>query len=450
MPPRALGRTPLDAWFARSVGVPLEALTRQDVERHQLGMLRQTVGWARARSPLYRERLERYAGGGDGGDGGGGGDPTSLADLRDLPLTTDDDLREHGPRLVCVSQDEIRRVVSLQSSGTTGARKRLFFTAAEQESIVDFFAAGMSAMTSPGDRVVIFLPGHAPGTVGALLATALERLDVVPVPHGFVRDVRAAVRALEDDRPTSFVALPTHALALARFVEERIARQGRARGGSVAVKCALLTADYVPPPLARAVERALRCTVFEHYGMTEMGLGGGVDCEAHDGYHLREADLLFEILDPHTGAPMPDGAAGEVVVTTLTRRAMPLLRYRTRDLARFLPDPCPCGGVMRRMARVRGRIGAGAFGGVTLPDLDDRIFACPGVVDFRAEAALSGLRITAFTLAPPDDSARRTIESICADLPPPVTLDIESLEGHLTTGPDKRLLQRRPEVSDGS
>jgi phenylacetate-coenzyme A ligase PaaK-like adenylate-forming protein len=109
------------------------------------------------------------------------------------------------------------------------------------------------------------------------------------------------------------------------------------------------------------IERAWGCEVFEHYGMTEMGLGGAMACEAHDGYHPREADLLFEIVDPRTGAPLPDGEYGEIVFTTLTRTAMPLVRYRTGDMSRFIPGPCPCGSVLKRLARVADRKAAKGY-----------------------------------------------------------------------------------------
>ena len=90
--------------------------------------------------------------------------------------------------------------------------------------------------------------------------------------------------------------------------------------------------------------------------MTEMGYGGGVECDVHDGYHLREADLFVEIVDPVTRQPLPDGVYGEVVFTTLTRRAMPLIRYRTGDMARFLTDALPLWHVLRRLSRIQGRL----------------------------------------------------------------------------------------------
>ena len=90
--------------------------------------------------------------------------------------------------------------------------------------------------------------------------------------------------------------------------------------------------------------------------MTEMGYGGGVECDAHDEYHLREADLFVEIVDPESGSPMPDGVSGEVVFTTLIRRAMPLIRYWTGDTARYLTRPRPCGTTLRRLSRIQGRL----------------------------------------------------------------------------------------------
>jgi phenylacetate-coenzyme A ligase PaaK-like adenylate-forming protein len=420
--------SPLDAWCARALGLAPGQLDRDHIERYQLDRLRATVEWARARSPHHRGRISGAA-------------PSSLADLGRLPTTTPAELRERGAQMVCVSQDEISRVVTLHSSGTTGPSKRLYFTAAEQESIIDFFAAGMATMVDPDERVVIFLPGPAPGTVADLLATALRRLGVVPIAHGFVRDVGEAAAALIGDRPTSLVALPVHALALARWAEQTAP-------GTISLKSALLTADYVPRSLARQVERAFSCPVFEHYGMTEMGLGGGVECEAHDGYHLREADLLFEVVDPPTGTPLPDGAEGEVVFTTLTRRAMPLVRYRTGDLARMIAGPCRCGSALRRLARVRGRIGAAALGAIDLPALDELVFACPGVVDHRATIAAGpsgpALHITALTLGPepPDGEVAHRLAAVAQELPR-AAVELASLDGRLQSGPEKRTLGRQ-------
>jgi phenylacetate-coenzyme A ligase PaaK-like adenylate-forming protein len=128
--------------------------------------------------------------------------------------------------------------------------------------------------------------------------------------------------------------------------------------------------------------------VFEHYGTTETGLGGGVDCAAHAGYHLREADLLFEVVDATTGAPLPRGGFGEVVFTTLTRRGMPFIRYRTGDLSRFVPKPCGCGSVLELLERVRRRNDDGVALGdreeISMAELDDALLGIAGLSDFSA------------------------------------------------------------------
>jgi hypothetical protein len=122
--------------------------------------------------------------------------------------------------------------------------------------------------------------------------------------------------------------------------------------------------------------------------MTEMGLGGGLECAAHNGYHLREADLYLEIIDPVSAQPLPDGEYGEVVVTTLTRLGMPLIRYRTGDISRFIPGQCLCGSVLRRLERVQsrttGRVYIGIDAWLTIAELDEVLFPVPGIINFSS------------------------------------------------------------------
>jgi phenylacetate-coenzyme A ligase PaaK-like adenylate-forming protein len=160
------------------------------------------------------------------------------------------------------------------------------------------------------------------------------------------------------------------------------------------VSSVLLSTDYVPMAIKQKLEQHWGCRVFGHYGMTETGLGGGVECQAENGYHLREADLYTEIVDPETGQPVPDGLPGEVVFTTLTRQGMPLVRYRTGDLARILTEPCPCGTLLKRLERVQGRIAAtlklqqGLC--ISMALLDEALFPIAGVLNYSAEVSESG------------------------------------------------------------
>lgn len=369
-------KTPLEAWIRRQV-LPAggEDLTRQLLGRYQLEKLREVVSYVGLKSPFYRELLA------------GKGAVDDLAAFERLPFTTAADVREQGMRLLCTSQDEIERVVTLQTSGTTGTAKRLFFTAGDLELTVDFFAHGMSTMVASGATVVILLPGELPDSVGHLLSVALGRIGVKSVVHGPVRDLAAARTEILRHESPCLVGIPTQILALARGAGAETIPAGW-------VASVLLSTDYVPAAIMDELKRRWGCRVFTHYGMTETGLGGGVECEAGDGYHLREADLYTEIIDPVTGQRVEDGREGEVVFTTLSRRGMPLVRYRTGDLARILTDPCPCGTVLKRLGRVQGRVDGrlrlrqGST--ITMAALDEALFPIAGVLNFAAKITDAG------------------------------------------------------------
>ncbi len=364
-------KTPLDSWIASKIGIGGDALTREQISGYQLRQLRETIQRAYHGSPFYRKQLEGIV----------DVPLAGLDDLRHFPFTTAEDIREQGLQFLCVSQNEISRVVTLDSSGTTGRSKRISFTSADQELTIDFFRQGISTLVGAGDRVLILLPGERTGSVGDLLATALRRLDARPIMHGIVRNLSETVEIMVQENVDSLVGIPVQVLALARHTGQ-VARK------RLRLKNALLSTDYVPRAVVREVNRLWGCEVFEHYGMTEMGLGGGVDCAAHAGYHLREADLYFEIIDPITGGVLPEGEEGEVVVTTLTRQGMPLIRYRTGDLSCFVPGPCPCGTVLNRMERVAGRKNSRVVlrgdQSFTLADLDETLFSVEKVIDFTA------------------------------------------------------------------
>jgi phenylacetate-coenzyme A ligase PaaK-like adenylate-forming protein len=257
----------------------------------------------------------------------------------------------------------------------------LYFTKEDQELTIDFFHIGMSNLTQPGDKVLILLPGQLPGSVGDLLRQGLVRLGVQGVPHGLVTDPAHTRQTITEQEIDALVGIPTQVLSLARC------REQDGRTIPISLKSVLLSTDYVPRSIIRELHNSWGCQVFNHYGMTEMGLGGGVECQALVGYHLREADLYFEIINPVTGQPAPEGEEGEVVFTTLARRGMPLIRYRTGDRARFIPEPCPCGTILKRMAPVTGRIKGicqVAGGLLTMRDLDEALFPVAGLLNFEA------------------------------------------------------------------
>ena len=373
--------TPLEGWTAARLGLVEKRLDRRLLESYQLEKLSATIRLAAANSPFYRKHLGRNAAEG----------LRTLADLTGLPFTDAADLRRYGSQMVCVSQSQINRVVTLDTSGTVGDPKRLWFTAEDQTLTVDFFQAGMSILTRPGDRVLILLPGRRPGSVGALLAQALTGMGMTPLTYDWSGNLADAANFFQNERVDSVVGSPIQVLATARYSAER-------GGPFPCPRTVLLSADYAPRSLIREVERIWNCQVFDHYGMTEMGLGGGVECEAHVGYHLRETDLFFEIVDPRTGERLPDGCEGEVVFSTLTRRGMPLIRYRTGDLSRFLSEPCGCGSVLKRLDRLGGRLDSilrlPIATELRIGEIAEAVFAVPGVLDYAVTVVTGREQLT--------------------------------------------------------
>nr|WP_321467033.1 AMP-binding protein [uncultured Desulfobulbus sp.] len=363
--------TTLETLVTGAIGHRALPLSRQTIEAWQLDRLRHQVAYCQGRSSFYCRHLQ-------------GIQPESIVSMEDiaaLPLIDENDLRASGAKMVCVSQDEVARIITMHSSGTTGAPKRLFFTAEDLDHTLDFFHLGMQHMVDPGQSVAILLPGATPDSTGHLLARALERFQVSSHIVGLVTHPDEAARALAKLKPDVLVGFPVQILAIARMAEFLQLSLGQ-------IRSVLLCSDYIPQSLSAEIKVLLGCEVFTHYGTTETGLGGGVDCGAHCGCHLREADLLFEIVDPKTTKPLADGQWGEIVFTTLTRKAMPLIRYRTGDLGRILPGTCPCGSLIRRLDQVRGRINQVCIlnngSQLNLHDLDEALFPLPGLLDYDA------------------------------------------------------------------
>lgn len=306
--------------------------------------------------------------------------------LHSLPFTLPQELAQHPEHFLCVSHSAVSGVISLTTSGTSaaGQGKRIFCTEGDMARTAAFFQHGMQFMVSARqkDRVALLMSGERPGSVGQLLLRGMRDLGVDCSVPGFVgpgaEDAAAMLKTLHELRATCLVGVPGQIL--------RLARTPGARALLPHVRTALLSGDTVTPPLRRGIADGFGCEVFVHYGLTETGLGGAVECAEHNGCHLREADMLTEIVD-EAGRPVADGRFGEIVLTTLTREAMPLLRYRTGDEGRVIPGVCACGSILRRI-EVRGRMSERLplpLGGhIHTSELESLLYSLPVVADYEA------------------------------------------------------------------
>ncbi len=380
MKPTASLPLALDKHFAeRAVhaglgGLPLsEALTLWRLER-----LRETVRRAAGHSRFYHGRLdEARALLAQRETTPETADARIAAVLKLLPHTFGHDLAADSDAFLAVGHSETAGVISLPTSGTTGPGKRIYCTEDDLAHTREFFTWGMQLLPAEAlaGTVALLMSGNRPGSVGDLLTRALAGVGASCAALGFMEQVETTLEALLELRPTCLVGVPGQIFRLARHPESR-----RLRGQVRAVLC---SGDTLSAPVRSAIAEALDCPTFAHYGLTETGLGGAVECPEFAGCHMREADMIFEILDP-AGDPAPKGTWGELCLTTLTRAAMPLLRYHTGDEARVLPAPCACGSIFG-LLQVRGRL----CDTVPLPngrrlgieDLESALFALPFVED---------------------------------------------------------------------
>lgn len=342
-------RTNLDAWIERIEGI--DHLTRENLEALQLRRLNELLARARECKGHYEALPEKL---------------NSLDELCKLPFTTPEMIAENPGRYLLTSQSDVAKVISGATSGTTGPAKRVFYTENDTVHTVWLFEAGIGEMLRPGEKCFIAFPFTGPFGLGDLIAQAVENLGGIPVRAGFGQTWGENLELIRETKPETYIGFPVVLLSLVRLY-----------GDCFPIKRALVSADACPEGVMDELEKALGNPLYPHYGSREMGLGGAVTCSAFEGMHLRENHIIPEIID-QDGNVLPEGAWGELVITTIALEAMPLIRYRTGDFTRILP-PCPCGGITRRIDTVSRR-----EGNISIEALDSGLFRIPELVDYRA------------------------------------------------------------------
>ena len=320
----------------------MECADRETIRQMQLEGLKKTVKTCYERVPLYKKKFDAI-----------GLRPEhikTLKDIRHIPFTTSDDLKENYPfGMFAVEKEKVIRLHG--SSGTTGKPKIVGYTRNDIENWSEIVARVICAAGGTAGDITQISFGYGLFTGALGLHYGLEKLGatVIPASSG---NTEKQLMMLRDFGVTGIVATPSYALYLSEMVREGeypLSAYSKLRLG-------ILGSEGCTQEMRETIERNLGLFISDNYGMTELG-GPGVSgtCEYRNGLHFAEDAFLPEIIDPDTGEVKPAGETGELVVTTLIREGAPVLRYRTRDITRLNYEPCPCGRTTVRMDMVTGR-----------------------------------------------------------------------------------------------
>lgn len=316
----------------------IERMPRESLRARQLQRLQSTVQRVAQQVGFYRDQ-------------GVSTIPLrSPDDVRRLPFTTSADLRDAYPEgLLAVPRSELLRLHT--SSGTTGKPKALFFSRRDVDQAADLVARCLVMAGATAQDVLQNMMTYGLFTGALVVHYGAEKVGILVIPAGPGNSERQLL-LMRDFRSTLLHTTPSYALYFADFLEQHGVNPRK----ELALGKAFVGAESYTEETRHRIEEALGIDVYNSYGLSEMnGPGVAFECEHKTGLHIWEDHFLIEIIDPTTGEPVPDGEPGELVLTTLMREAMPLLRYRSRDLTRILPGPCPCGRTHRRLARIQGR-----------------------------------------------------------------------------------------------
>jgi phenylacetate-CoA ligase len=317
----------------------VETLESEKLQRLQIESLNRTLTQA-LKAPFYAGLLGRN----------GIRSISSFDDVKRLPFTTKTDLRENFPYgLLAVPLEEVIRLHS--SSGTTGNPTVIYHTRKDIEHWQDLMARCMYMAGMRRHDVFQNMMGYGLFTGGIGFHYGAEKLGALTIPIGPGNSKRQ-IWFMQAFKTTAIHVLPSYALRLTTFFDE----MGIDPKKDLSLRIAFVGAEPHTEETRRKIEEIYGIKVYNSYGLSEMcGPGVAFECLEQNGLHLWEDHFFMEIIDPDTGKALPDGEWGELVLTSLTRSATPLLRYRTRDLTRIIPGACPCGRTHRRIDRIKGR-----------------------------------------------------------------------------------------------
>ncbi|MBO8169442.1 MAG: phenylacetate--CoA ligase [Thermoanaerobacteraceae bacterium] len=319
-----------------------ECMDREQLQQLQLARLKETLHWVYERVPFYREKFDSV--------GLRPGDVKSLEDIRVLPFTTKDDLRDNYPfGLFAVPKEELVRVHA--SSGTTGKPVVVGYTAEDLDMWTDLVArmVTLAGVTSRDVAQVAF--GYGLFTGGFGLHYGLERVGAMVVPASGGNSEKQ-IMLMQDFGTTVLISTPTYALYLAEVAR----KMGVDPRCDLQVRLGLFGGEPWTEEMRQEIEQQWGMKATDNYGLSEV-LGPGVagECKYTCGHHIAEDHFLVEVIDPETGENLGPGEEGELVFTSLTKKAFPVIRFRTKDISVITREPCKCGRTTARMRKVTGR-----------------------------------------------------------------------------------------------
>lgn len=318
-----------------------ECMDRNELEQLQLERLESTLNRVYLNVPFYRKKFDEIGFNPD--------DLTSLDDLKKLPFTAKSDLRENYPYgLFAVPLREVVRVHA--SSGTTGMSTVVGYTRNDIKTWSNLVGRVLTAGGVTADDVIqiSFNYGLFTGAFGLHYGAERVGASVIPMSSG---NTKRQIKIMQDFKTTALVSTPSYAMLIADTIREM-----NIDPNSLSLKWGLFGAEPWSDTMRRELEQKLMIKATDNYGLSEvMGPGVAGECLKQNGLHISEDHFLVEVIDPGTLQPVKLGEVGELVITTLTKEAFPMIRYRTRDLTRLMPEPCSCGRTLRRMSRVMGR-----------------------------------------------------------------------------------------------
>ena len=322
--------------------IEFETLPREALTAIQLRRLRATLERVYATVPFYRKRFEKA--------GITPNNINTLEDFQQLPFTTKQDLRDNYPfGMFAVPMDNVVRIHA--SSGTTGQPTVVGYTARDINTWSELMARALTAGGAGRRDIIHNAYGYGLFTGGLGVHYGAEKLgaSVIPVSGG---NTKRQIIIMRDFGPTILTATPSYALHLAEEAEEMGVSFEKLK-----FKYGIFGAEPWSEQMRQEIERKLHLKAVDIYGLSEvMGPGVAVEChEAQNGLHIFEDHFIPEIIDPATGKVLPYGETGELVFTSITKEAFPIIRYRTRDITLLNPEPCICGRPLVRMKKVSGR-----------------------------------------------------------------------------------------------